>query len=330
MKAIVNHSYGTADALEFIDVEPPTVGAEQVMVRVHSAAVNPLDWHFLTGTPYVLRLIAGLRRPKQRVRGVDVAGTVEALGADVSGFEVGDRVFGGASGSFAELAAARADRLATIPDGFGFDEAAALPVAAVTALQALRDHARVQPGQSVLINGAAGGVGTYAVQIAKTMGAVVTGVCSTRNVEMVRSLGADHVVDYTRDDFTADGRRYDVIIDNVSSRSIGETRRAMSPTGVLVVIGPPKKGNWIGMFIRPLAAKFRFLISEQRAVTFTAEETADELEALAAMVEAGTLRSVIDRRYPLSETAEAIRHLATGHARGKIIITVIDDTKGAG
>jgi NADPH:quinone reductase-like Zn-dependent oxidoreductase len=216
-----------------------------------------------------------------------------------------------------------------MPDSLRFDEAAALPVAAITALQGLRDHGALGPGQSVLVNGAAGGVGTYAVQIAKAMGATVTGVCSTPNVEMVRQLGADHVVDYTADDFTADDRRYDVLLDNVGNRSIGDCRRVLAPNGVYVIVSGPKKGKLLGPITRTMAAKLRFVVGSKRAVTFTALETADELRALVDLIERGQLRSVIDRHYPLVESAEAIRYLAQGHARGKIIISVIDEPQEA-
>ncbi len=324
MKAIVHESYGTADVLELRDIDTPTIGDDQMLVRVHSAAVNPLDWHFMTGTPYLARLTAGLRRPKQTVRGADLAGTVEAVGSAVTKFRPGDEVFGGAAGSFAELVAVRETAVVPKPDTLSFDDAAAMPVAAITALQGLRDHGHLGTGQSVLINGAAGGVGTYAVQIARSLGAEVTGVCSSRNVDMVRSLGADHVIDYTSDDFADGTHRYDVILDNIGNRSLAECRRALTPTGIYVIVGGPKSGNWIGPLKRPVMAKLRFLFCKQRAVMFIARETAEELSKLVEMVESGRLRSVIDRRYPLSETADAIRHLATGHAQGKIVIDVID------
>jgi len=329
MKAIVNRSYGTPDVLEHVDVDPPTIGDDELLVEIHSAAANPLDWHFMTGTPYVLRLMAGFRRPKREIRGVDMAGVVQQAGASVTDFQVGDRVFGGAPGTFAELVAVPASAVVSMPDSLRFDEAAALPVAAITALQGLRDHGALGPGQSVLVNGAAGGVGTYAVQIAKAMGATVTGVCSTPNVEMVRQLGADHVVDYTADDFTADDRRYDVLLDNVGNRSIGDCRRVLAPNGVYVIVSGPKKGKLLGPITRTMAAKLRFVVGSKRAVTFTALETADELRALVDLIERGQLRSVIDRHYPLVETAEAIRYLAQGHARGKIIISVIDEPQEA-
>jgi NADPH:quinone reductase-like Zn-dependent oxidoreductase len=295
------------------------------LVRVRAAAINPLDWHFMTGTPYFLRLIAGRRGPKQQVRGADMAGVVDAVGADVTTYRPGDEVFGGGPGCFAEFVACRENNLARLPAGMEFADAAALPVAAVTALQGLRDHAGIGRGSSVLINGASGGVGTYAVQIAKHLGAEVTAVCSTRNVNLVRSLGADHVIDYTTDDFAAMPRRYDAILDNVGNRSLSDCRRVLTDTGVLVIVSGPKHNKLLGPVNRFVLAKLRFLVGKQRAVTFTADETHAELAALAVMVESGALRSVIDRTYPLEAAADAMRHLAEGHAQGKIIIDVSMD-----
>lgn len=329
MKAIVHDTYGDPDVLEFRDIERPEPGADEVLLRVHAASVNPLDWHFLTGTPYVLRLMAGLRAPKRRTRGVDVAGRVESVGADVTDVAPGDRVFGAVHGSFAEYAVAKPSSLALTPDSLTDGEAAAMPVAAITALQGLRDHARVEPGQRVLVNGAAGGVGTYAVQIAAAMGAEVTGVCSTHNVAMVRSLGATTVFDYTKDDFVAEGTRYDVIFDNVGNRSIDDCRQALADDGVYVMISGPKDNKWLDPFRRLIAMRLRFMRGTQRFAQFTAEESGAELRELLKLVEAGTLRSVIDRRYPLADTAEAIRYVATTHARAKVVIDVVDDGAGA-
>lgn len=329
MRAISHDRYGSADVLELRDIEVPTLEPDRVLVRVHAAALNPLDWHFMTGTPYLLRLMAGLRKPKQAVRGADMSGVVEAVGSDVDGLAPGDEVFGGGPGCFADYVACRVENLAAKPADQSFAEAAAIPVAAVTALQGLRDHAGLQPGQSVLINGASGGVGTYAVQIAKNLGADVTAVCSTRNVELVRSLGADHVVDYTVDDFAAADRRYDAILDNIGNRSFADCRRAMTETGVLVIVSGPKENKLLGPITRSVLAKGRFLFGSQRAVTFTANETHDELAALADMATAGRLRSVIDRTYPLEATADAMRYLADGHARGKIIIDVVGPSEGS-
>jgi NADPH:quinone reductase-like Zn-dependent oxidoreductase len=322
MRAVINERYGSEDVLEVRDLPVPELESDRVLVRVRAAAINPLDWHFMTGTPYFLRLIAGLRGPKQQVRGADVAGVVEAVGSDVTAYRTGDEVFGGGPGTFAEFVACRERNLARKPGDLGFDEAAALPVAAVTALQGLRDHAGVRPGTSVLINGASGGVGPYAVQIAKHLGAEVTAVCSTRNVNLIRSLGADHVIDYTTDDFAAMPGRYDAILDNVGNRSLNDCRQALTDTGVLVIVSGPKHNRLLGPVTRFMLAKLRFMVGKQRAVTFTADETHDELATLADLVESGVLRSVIDRTYPLDETADAMRYLAEGHAQGKIIIDV--------
>jgi NADPH:quinone reductase-like Zn-dependent oxidoreductase len=334
MKAIEQHGYGRPDVLHLVEVARPTIDDDQVLVRVHMAAANPLDWHFTTGTPWVLRLMAGLRRPKQPRRGVDMAGVVEAVGAGVTTFEPGDEVFGGGAGSFAEYVACRETALAAIPSGMGFGEAAALPVAAVTALQGLRDHAGLRPGQRVLINGAGGGVGNYAVQIAKSLGAEVTAVCGTHNVEIVRSLGADHVIDYTETDVVADaearGEHYDAILDNVGNRSLADCRRLLTDDGVLVMVSGPKRNRLLGPIARVVRAKLRFLVGRQRAVTFTASETQDELLALSRLVVEGALRSVIDRTYPLDDTADAIRYLAEGHARGKVLIAVAGERDEAG
>jgi NADPH:quinone reductase-like Zn-dependent oxidoreductase len=321
MKAIVHDRYGTPDRLELRDVATPEPGSGQVAVRVHAASVNPLDWHMLTGTPMPLRLMAGVRRPKQIVRGADMAGVVEYVGEGVTTFAVGERVVGIARGTFAEVAVAGVGALARIPDEMSFADAAALPIAGVTALQAVRDHGRVQPGQRVLVNGAAGGVGTFTVQLAAAAGGEVTGVCSTRNVEMVRDLGADHVVDYTTTDFV-DGTRYDVIIDNVGSRSLSECRRALTDGGVFVMVSGPK-GRWIRPMDRMITGKLRFAVGTQRFANFTASETGDEMKELLAHIERGELRPVIDRHYSLVDTAEAMRYLATGHARAKIIIDVL-------
>ena len=327
MKAIEQRNYGGPEELELRDVERPEPTDEQVLVRVHAAATNPLDWHFLTGTPWLLRLMAGLRTPKQPRRGVDLAGVVESVGSAVTRFQPGDEVFGGGSGAFAEYAACKEKALAPVPAGMTMADAAALPVAGVTALQGLRDHAGARPGRSILINGAGGGVGNYAVQIAKALGAEVTAVCGEHNVEIVRSLGADHVIDYTSTDFVAEaaaaGRTYDAILDNVGNRSLADCRRVLADDGVLVMVSGPKKNRLLGPIARVARAKVRFLIGGKRAVSFTASETAEELAALSRMVEQGQLRSVIDRTYPLADTADAIRYLAEGHSQGKVVIDVI-------
>ena len=326
MKAIINHRYGGPDALRYDDIATPTVGDDELLIRVHHAAVNPLDWHLLTGTPYLVRPTSGLRRPKQIVRGADMAGVVESVGDSVTGFDVGDRVVASSGGAFAELATAPASRAALVPDDIDLVDAAALPVAAITALQGLRDHGSLRFGQSVLVNGASGGVGTFAVQIAKAIGAQVTAVCSAANVDLVRSLGADHVIDYTTTDFTSTGIRHDVLLDNVGNRPLSACRQVLARTGVYVMVSGPKTSKIFGPVKRMVAAHATFAVSSQRAATVFADETAGDLCALIDMMNRGELRSVIDRRYSLADTAEAIRYVETGRARGKVIIDVIEAT----
>lgn len=321
MKAIAHDRYGSPDNLEFRDVPDPTPSSGQVVLDVHAASVNPLDVHMLTGTPMLVRLSAGLRRPKQPIRGADVAGVVAAVADDVTDLAVGDRVVGLARGSFAERTVSSAAALTRIPDEMSFAEAAALPVAGVTALQAVRDHARVRAGGSLLIIGAAGGVGTFAVQIASLMGIKVTGVCSTRNVEMVRELGATRVIDYTTEQ-VVDGTKYDAIIDNVGSHSLGDMRRSLVDDGAFVIVSG-KKGRFIRPVDRIVAAKLRFLIGARRAESFTAHETPDELRVLLDHIERGELRPVIDRRFPLADAVEAMQYVMTGHARAKVVIDVV-------
>lgn len=323
MKAVVNHRYGTVDELRMEQVTIPVIGSSDMLVRVHAAAVNPLDWHQLTGTPLLMRLSTGLRRPNRIVRGVDMAGVVHSVGAAVTSFAPGDRVFAGARGAFADYVVVPLGEAVILPDDIDFADAAALPVAAVTALQGLRDCGGLKAGQSVLINGASGGVGTFAVQIAKAMGAHVTAVCSGANVDLVRSLGADRAIDYTIDDFTTTDLRYDVILDNIGNRPLSACRRILTDKGVYVIVGGPKVGKLLGPLKRVVAAKMKFAFASQRAVSVAANETPDELRALIDMMRSGTLRTVIGRRYPLQRTAEAIRHLEQGHARGKIIIDVV-------
>jgi NADPH:quinone reductase-like Zn-dependent oxidoreductase len=326
MKAIVTDTYGTPDVLVLRDVDPPAMGDDDVLVSIRAASVNPLDWHYTTGRPYLLRLTDGLRRPKRPIRGADLAGLVESVGVNVTEFRPGDAVFGSTRGSFAEYASVAENALAPVPSSMTLEEAAAVPIAALTALQGLRDHARLRAGQSVLINGAAGGVGTFAVQIAKALGAEVTGVCSTKNVEMVRSLGADHVIDYSEHDFAADDRRYDVMLDNVGNRSLSDCRRVLTRKGTYVILGGPKTGRWLGPVKRLVAAKVWFMFAGQRSVTFLAKENKRELLALCELIESGQVRSVIDRRYALRDVADAVRYLAEGHASGKVIITVVDQS----
>jgi NADPH:quinone reductase-like Zn-dependent oxidoreductase len=323
MKAIRYYRYGSPDVLELQDVDLPDVGDDGVLVRVKAASVNPLDWHFMRGMPYFIRAQAGLSRPKDNTLGVDLAGSVEAVGRNVTRFQPGDEVFGARGGALAEYVRVREDGVVVKkPANLTFEQAAAVPVAAFTALQALRDKAHVQPGQKVLINGAAGGVGTFAVQIAKAFGAEVTGVCSTGNVELVRSLGADRVVDYTREDFTRTGQRHDVMLDIAGNRKLSECRRVLAPKAVVVVVGGPNKGHWIGplLGLAKLMVASRFV--SQRVVAFLAKNSRDDLAFLCDLFEAGKVTPVIDRTYPLSEVPEAIRYLETGHAKAKVVITV--------
>jgi NADPH:quinone reductase-like Zn-dependent oxidoreductase len=322
MKAVVYRCYGAPDVLEIEDVDKPTPADDEVLVKVVAASVNPLDWHYMRGSPYIMRLESGLGAPNRTGIGVDFAGTVEAVGRNVNGFKPGDAVFGGRSGAFAEYVTVREDRaIAMKPADITFEQAASVPIAAVTALQALRDKGKIKPGQKVLINGASGGVGTFAVQIAKAFAAEVTGVCSTRNVELVRSLGADHVFDYTREDYTKSGQLYDLIIDNVGNHSLTANRRVLSPEGILVIIGG-SKGNWIGPLARPIKAMMYSPFVGQDFVMLLAQLRKDDLAALGKLMQAGKVTPVIDRRYSLTEVAAAIRYSEDGHARGKIIINL--------
>lgn len=320
MKAIVHRRYGSPDRLEQAEIDAPSIGANGVLVRMRAAAVNPYDVHLLRGRPYILRLSEGFRRPKRIVPGVDVAGIVEAVGESVTLVRPGDEVFGGCAGAFAELVRLREPFLIPKPATLSFDAAAAVPTAGCTALQGLRDQAATQPGQRVLINGAAGGVGTFAVQIAKAFGADVTAVCSTRNIDLVRSLGADDVIDHTRDDFTRTARPYDVIFDAVGNRSLRACRRVLDPRGTLVLVGG-SGGRMLGPLPRALAASLRSRIGEQRLRFFLAKVTAADLRALTDLITAGTVTPIIDRTRPLGDAAEAIAYVATGHARGKVILT---------
>jgi NADPH:quinone reductase-like Zn-dependent oxidoreductase len=299
----------------------PEVMDSDVLVKVEASSVNPLDWHFVRGEPYLLRMNAGFRRPKNPELGVDVAGTVTAVGANVTRFEIGDDVFGLARGAFAEYAAADEKRLASKPDALTFESAASLPCAGITALIAVRDKGAVRSGMSVLVNGASGGVGSYAVQIAKSLGAEVTGVCSTRNVELVKSIGADEVIDYSRDDFARQRRRYDVVVDTIGNRSLRDLRRALKPRGTLVVAGGGS-GKWF----RPMALLLKAVVVgpfvRQQLRYFMAVVTTEDLETLSTLVTSGDVVPLIDRTYSLSETPAALGYLEQGHARGKVIITV--------
>jgi NADPH:quinone reductase-like Zn-dependent oxidoreductase len=322
MKAITYHRYGPPDVLELEDVDEPVIGDRDVLVRVRAASVNPRDWHFLRGLPYVMRP-TGLRIPKDGGLGTDLAGEVEAVGRDVRRFRPGDTVYGEVeAGAFAEYARAPEDVLAPKPANLSFEAAAAVPLAGLTALQGLRDQGKVQPGRTVLIIGASGGVGTFAVQLAKHLGAEVTGVCSTRNVELVRSLGADHVIDYTKEDFASGGRRYDVVFQLAGTRSASDCRRALTPEGTLIVSSGESAGRWFGPIGRIARATLLSAFVRQRLASFLARSSSDDLQALTELIEAGRIAPVVDRTYPLVETPEAIRYLETGRVRGKVVITV--------
>ncbi|MEU7605455.1 NAD(P)-dependent alcohol dehydrogenase [Streptomyces sp. NPDC040724] len=324
MKAIVQDRYGSPDVLELREVERPVPGDHQVLVRVRAAAVNARDWHLMRGDPYLARLVLGLGGPKVKVRGTDFAGVVEAVGKDVTGLRPGDEVFGEAEGAFAEYVCAPAEAVAAMPDGLTYEQAAALPLAGNTALMGLRDLGRVRPGQRVLVNGASGGVGTFAVQIAKAFGAEVTGVCGPRNVDLVRSLGADHVVDYSREDFTRCGPRHDLVLDLVGNRSLADCRRALTPAGTLVLSGGGVSdgGSLVGPMALLVKGQALSLFVSQRLLVLTATPRRENLEALRDLVEPGEVTPVIDRTYPLREAPEAIRYLEVEHARAKVVITV--------
>jgi NADPH:quinone reductase-like Zn-dependent oxidoreductase len=323
MRAWRQRCYGGPEMLAIEEVSKPKVADDALLVKVHAAAVNPLDWHFMRGKPYVMRLESGFGAPKDVRIGVDFAGTVEAIGRSVTRFKVGDRVFGAANGALAEYIAIRENgTIATIPEQVSVIEAAAVSVAGMTALQALRDKAMVAAGQKVLVNGASGGVGTYAVQIAKALGAEVTGVCSTRNVEMVRALGADHVVDYTRENFTLGNVRYDIIIDNVGTHGVSDYRRVMTPQGVLVVVGSLDDGAYLGPLAALARAKAAGLFGSQRIEPFFSTSNAADLGVLRDLMRQGLLRSAIDRTYPFQDAAQAIAYLETGRARGKVIVVM--------
>jgi NADPH:quinone reductase-like Zn-dependent oxidoreductase len=325
MKAIVQEAYGSPDVLKFRDIEKPAIGANDVLIRVRAAGVNPADWALVGGLPYVARPLYGMGKPKNPVRGTDVAGEVEAVGASVTRFRPGDEVFGWSGhlgGAFAEYASVSEDALVTKPAQLTFEQAAAVPMAGTVALLAVRDHGKVQAGQNVLINGASGGIGSFAVQIAKSLGAEVTGVCSTRNMDLVRSIGADHVIDYTKVDFTRTGQRYDFILDNVANRSLSDLRRALTPKGTLVPNGGGFDHRWMASGGRLIRAKVSFAFVSQSVRTFIASSKQQNLVVLKELIEAGKIRPVIDRTYALSETPQAIGYVGQGHARGKVVIAV--------
>jgi NADPH:quinone reductase-like Zn-dependent oxidoreductase len=320
MKAIAQDKYGSAEVLEFREVDRPEVADDGVLVRVRAAAVNALDWHVMRGSPYIARPMIGWRRPPT-VRGVDVAGEVEAVGRNVRQFRPGDAVFGWCQGAFAEYTTAGEDHFAAKPANLTFEEAAAVPLAGMTALQGLRDAGNLQAGERVLVIGASGGVGTYAVQIAKALGAEVTGVCSSRNLELVRSIGADHVIDYTRDDYAAGGPRYDLIFELAGTRSPLAIRRALTPRGRLVM-SSGAGGRWLGPIGRMVKARLASPFVRERMVFLSATENHADLVVLQGLIEAGQVRPVIDRCYGLRETPDAIRYVDAGHTRGKTVVTV--------
>ena len=323
MRAIVQRCYGTPDVLRLESIARPVPGDDEVRVKVRAASVNPLDWHGLTGKPYVMRLSSGFGAPDDSRVGVDFAGTVDAVGKHVRRFKPGDDVFGGRSGALAEYVVVREDgALVGKPANASFEQAATLGVAAITALQGLRDKGQLRAGQKVLVNGASGGVGTFAVQIAKAYGAEVTGVCSTRNVDLVRSTGADHVIDYTRADFTHGSERYDLILDNVGNHGLLDARRALKRGGRLVIVSGPKQDPWLGPVTRMLKAYVLSPFVDEPLVSFIAQMNRDDLAHLAELVQAGKVTPVIDRRYPLVQAAEAIGYQGSGRARGKVIVTV--------
>jgi NADPH:quinone reductase-like Zn-dependent oxidoreductase len=326
MKGIVYCDYGVSN-LKLQDIEKPTPADDQLLVRVHAVSVNPLDWHFIEGTPYIGRFLFGMgaRKPKDTRPGVDFAGTVEAVGKNVTKYKPGDEVFGGRSGAFGQYVCVRESRAVALkPANITFEQAASVPIAAITALQAVRDKGHVQAGQKVLINGASGGVGTFAVQLAKSYGADVTGVCSTRNLDLVRSIGADHVIDYTKEDFSNKGQRYDLILDNVGTQPLSQFRRALEPKGQCVMIGGggPNDGRLIGPLARPIKAMLMSPFVNQKFGMMFAQLNHDDLAFLGELMQSGKIKPVIDRTYKLSDLPDAIRYLEQGHARGKVVLTV--------
>lgn len=323
MKAIVQDRYGSADVLELREVEKPGCGDGDVLLRVHAAGVDPGVWHLMTGLPYLVRLMGfGFSRPKNSVRGRDVAGIVEAVGKDVTQLKPGDAVFGICEGSFAEYASAKADRFVLKPTNISFEQAAALPISGATALNGLRDVGNVQAGQRVLVIGAAGGVGSYAVQLAKAFGALVTGVCSTSKVQLVRALGADEVIDYTREAFLDGARHFDLILDTAGRRPVSQLRRALTPQGTLVMVGGEGGDRFLGGFQRQILAPLGSLFSKQKLTGLMFEERQQDLLTLKDLTEAGKLTPTIDRTFPLAAVADAIRYLERGHARGKVVVGI--------
>jgi NADPH:quinone reductase-like Zn-dependent oxidoreductase len=322
MQAIVHDTYGSADVLRLTRIARPEVADNEALLRVHAAGLDRGTWHLMTGRPYLLRLAFGVRRPKNPMPGVDVAGTVVAVGSAVTRFSAGDEVFGFGKGSFAEYAVAREDKLARKPVNVSFEQAAVVPVSAATALQALTDVGGVELGQTVLIIGASGGVGSYAVQLAKAFGAEVTGVCSPTKLDLVRSLGAAHVIDYTRDDFADGSHRYDLILDIAGNPALSRLRRALTPTGTAVIVGGEEGGSWTGGIDRQMRARALSPFVPQRLTNFIAKQRASDLERLTDLIEAGKVTPSIDRTYSLDRVPEGMRHLEAGKARGKVAITI--------
>lgn len=321
MNAIVHRCYGGSETLSYEEVAKPVPADDQVLVKVHAASVNPYDWHMMTGKPYVVRLSTGIGKPGSMRIGADFSGTVEAVGRGVTHFKPGDEVFGDANGSFAEYLTVRERSMAHKPAELSFEQAAAMPIAAITALQALRDQGHVAAGQRVLINGASGGVGTYAIQIAKALGAEVTAVCSTRNLDLVRSLGADQVIDYTQEDLTKSARRYHVILDNVGNHSFHALRRVLEPEGTVVLVGGPK-GPWIDPFLPIIKGAVMKPFVDEQFTFFVARITREDLDYLANLAREGKMRSAIGREYPLREVPAAMDLVGTRHASGKVVIRV--------
>lgn len=326
MRAIVYRRHGPPDVLSCEEIEKPTPQDGEVLVRVRAASVNPLDWHLIRGEPYLVRFMMGLRKSKLKRPGVDVSGQVEAVGRNVTQFKRGDEVFGACRGAFAEFACAPESALAAKPANATFEEAASVPVAGFTALQALRDKGQARPGQKVLVNGASGGVGTFAVQIAKSLGADVTGVCSTRNVEMVRSIGADRVIDYTKEDFTRSGSRYDLVLDIYANHSLSECRRVLGPTGRYVIVGGPWTG-FLTLLAHLIAAGLSSRFSKRKVLTLLARNRKDDLVVLRELIEAGKVKPVIGRTYELGDVPQAVRYMEDGHPGGKVVITLEGDRK---
>ena len=321
MKAIVYHDYGSPDVLQLEEIEKSTAGDKEVLIKVRAASVNPLDWHFIRGTPYIVRIVmTGLRKPKNTRLGVDVAGQVEAVGSAITQFKPGDEVFGTCRGAFAEYVCISESNLVIKPNNVTFEQAATVPIAAFTALQGLRDKGKIQPDQKVLVNGASGGIGTFAVQIAKSYGADVTAVCSTRNVDMVRSIGADRVIDYTQEDFTKSGQCYDLIFDAISNHSLSARRRVLSPKGICVMAGGPS-GRWKMGLASGIKALVWSQFSSRKLTGLLAKSNKQDLTILQELLATGKVKPVIDRCYRLPELPEAIRYLEEGHARGKVVIT---------